>query len=150
MGSERMVEVVRRYGSERMIVDSSADWGVSDPLAVPRTAALMLERGISREDVERVTWSNALDAYAQSGQIDLRGPASDAPAVDQTRLYRDNSVLRGQAPRIDEPVPKLSGGAPAPPRSTSGMAREAGATKAGVGSRKPERGRRELRSMSQS
>ena len=32
MGKERMVEIVRRYGSERIIVDSSADWGVSDPL----------------------------------------------------------------------------------------------------------------------
>jgi uncharacterized protein len=29
MGSERMVEIVRRYGSERIIVDSSADWGAS-------------------------------------------------------------------------------------------------------------------------
>ena len=27
MGNERMVEVVRNYGSERIIVDSSADWG---------------------------------------------------------------------------------------------------------------------------
>jgi predicted metal-dependent TIM-barrel fold hydrolase len=103
MGSERMVEVVRRYGSERIIVDSSADWGVSDPLSVPKTAALMGERGIRPEDVERTTWTNALDAYAQSGQIDLAA-LEQAPAVDQTRLYGDNSVLRGQEPRIDEPV----------------------------------------------
>ena len=38
MGNERMVEIVRRYGSDHIIVDSSADWGVSDPLAVPKTA----------------------------------------------------------------------------------------------------------------
>jgi len=36
MGSERMAELVERYGPERIIVDSSADWGVSDPLSVPR------------------------------------------------------------------------------------------------------------------
>ena len=47
MGNERMVEVVRKFGSERIIVDSSADWGVSDPLAVPKTANLMIERGNS-------------------------------------------------------------------------------------------------------
>jgi predicted metal-dependent TIM-barrel fold hydrolase len=41
-----MVETVGRYGSERIIVDSSADSGVSDPLSVPKTAHLMLERGI--------------------------------------------------------------------------------------------------------
>lgn len=44
MGNERMVEVVKQYGSHHIIVDSSADWGVSDPLAVPKTAALMLKK----------------------------------------------------------------------------------------------------------
>jgi len=104
MGSERMVEVVKRYGPERIIVDSSADWGVSDPLSVPKTAALMLDRGVAADDVELTTWSNAVTAYSQSGQIDLEA-LERAPAVDQSRLYNDNSVLRGQSPRIDEPVP---------------------------------------------
>ncbi len=98
MGSERMVEIARRYGPERIIVDSSADWGVSDPLSVPKTAALMLERGIDAGTVERVTWSNALEAYAQSGQIDVAA-LLETPVVDQSQLFHDNSVLRGQAPR---------------------------------------------------
>jgi len=104
MGSERMCELVARYGPERIIVDSSADWGISDPLSVPKTAALMLERGIAAADVERVTWGNALEAYAQSGQIDLDALDS-TPVVDQTRLFGENSVLRGQQPRVDEPIP---------------------------------------------
>jgi predicted metal-dependent TIM-barrel fold hydrolase len=104
MGSERMVEIVRRYGPERVIVDSSADWGVSDPLSVPRTAALMLERGIEPAAVERVTWQNALDAYAQSGQIDVEALLA-RPAIDQRRLFADNSVLRGQDPRVEGGVP---------------------------------------------
>jgi len=104
MGSERMVEIVRKYGPERIIVDSSADWGVSDPLSVPKTAHMMLERGIDPRHVELVTWQNALDAYAQSGQIDVEG-LSRAPVVDQTQLFADNSVLRGQPPRVDAPVP---------------------------------------------
>jgi hypothetical protein len=104
MGSERMAEIVKRYGPERIIVDSSADWGVSDPLSVPRTAKLMLERGIDEATVEKVTWQNALDAYAQSGQIDVAA-LLEKPAIDQTQLFNDNSVLRGQAPRMDEAVP---------------------------------------------
>jgi predicted metal-dependent TIM-barrel fold hydrolase len=104
MGSERMVEIVRQYGPERIIVDSSADWGVSDPLSVPRTAALMLERGIAREWVEKVTWQNALDAYAQSGQIDVEA-LLETPRIDQSQLFLDSSVLRGQKPRITEAVP---------------------------------------------
>ncbi len=104
MGSDRMVEVVRQYGAERIIVDSSADWGVSDPLSVPKTARLMLARGIPPADVEAVTWSNALHAYAQSQQIDVAA-LDQTPRLDQRQLFADNSVLRGQVPRVDEPVP---------------------------------------------
>ena len=38
MGNERMVEIVRQYGAERIIVDSACDWGISEPLGVPKTA----------------------------------------------------------------------------------------------------------------
>ncbi|NOT29201.1 MAG: hydrolase TatD [Planctomycetes bacterium] len=104
MGSERMVEIVKQHGSERVIVDSSADWGVSDPLAVPKTARLMLERGLELAAVERVTWQNALDAYAQSGQIDAQA-LLQKPAIDQRQLFADNSVLRGQDARVEGDVP---------------------------------------------
>lgn len=104
MGSDRMVDIVQEYGSERIIVDSSADWGVSDPLSVPKTAALMVERGVPHEDVVKTTWQNALDVYAQSGQIDEEELLSSAQ-VDQTQLFSDNSVLRGQEPRVGEAVP---------------------------------------------
>jgi predicted metal-dependent TIM-barrel fold hydrolase len=104
MGSERMCEIVKQYGPERLIVDSSADWGVSDPLSVPKTAKLMLERGIAKSAVELATWGNALAAYGQSGQIDVQA-LMRKPEVDQTRLFFDNSVLRGQAPRVGESVP---------------------------------------------
>jgi len=40
MGSERMAALVKSFGPERLIVDSACDWGVSDPLAVAKTARL--------------------------------------------------------------------------------------------------------------
>lgn len=104
MGSERMVEIVKKHGPSRIIVDSSADWGVSDPLSVPKTAKLMLERGVDPAWVESVCWQNALDAYGQSGQIDIEALLR-SPAIDQRQLFHQNSVLRGQPPRIDEVVP---------------------------------------------
>jgi predicted metal-dependent TIM-barrel fold hydrolase len=104
MGSERMVEIVRKYGPERILVDSSADWGVSDPLSVPKTAALMRERGIGDAAIQKTCWSNALAAYGQSGQIDVA--ALTRPMnVDQRRLFNDNSVLRGQEPKVVAGVP---------------------------------------------
>lgn len=101
MGNERMVEVVKRFGSDRIIVDSSADWGVSDPLAVPKTASLMLKRGVSREDVEKTCYRNALEIFGKSGKM-KESHWKDADGIDQRKLYNDNSVLRGQAPRVDQ------------------------------------------------
>jgi len=103
MGNERMVAVVERFGSERIIVDSSADWGVSDPLAVPKTARLMLERGIDRGDVDTVCYHNALGVYGQSGQI-AESDWLEPDPIDQRTLYDGNSVLRGQEPRVDSDV----------------------------------------------
>lgn len=102
MGNERMVEIARKYGSDHIFIDSSADWGVSDPLAVPKTARLMLERGIVARDVEAICYGNALKAFGQSGQIKEEHWLDPAP-IDQRMLFEGNSVLRGQAPRIGEP-----------------------------------------------
>lgn len=101
MGNERMVEIARKYGSDHIFIDSSADWGVSDPLAVPKTARLMLERGIAPKDVEAICYGNALGAFGQSGQMKEEHWLDPAP-IDQRMLFEGNSVLRGQAPRVVE------------------------------------------------
>lgn len=100
MGSARMVDIARQYGSERVIVDSSADWGKSDPLAVPKTARLMLERGIAPADVQKMCYANALAAFGQTGEMSEEHWDNPQPR-DQRSLYQGNSVLRGQEPRVD-------------------------------------------------
>jgi predicted metal-dependent TIM-barrel fold hydrolase len=105
MGNERMVEVVRHYGCDRIIVDSSADWGVSDPLAVPKTARLMQTRGIAQAHIDATCYHNALAAYGQSGQIHESDWLNPQP-IDQRLLFEGNSVLRGQQPRIEEALPR--------------------------------------------
>ena len=103
MGNERMVEIVRQYGAERIIVDSAADWGVSDPLAVPKTAKLMRERGIPEEQIKKTCYENALAAYGQSGQMNESDWLNPRP-IDQRTLFEGSSVLRGgQEPRVDRP-----------------------------------------------
>jgi predicted metal-dependent TIM-barrel fold hydrolase len=102
MGNERMVEIVRRYGTEHIIVDSAADWGKSDPLAVPKTARLMAERGIAAEAIRTVTYDNALAAYGQTGQMREEDWLTPDP-IDQRQLHYGNSVLRGgQVPTVEE------------------------------------------------
>jgi predicted metal-dependent TIM-barrel fold hydrolase len=104
MGNERMTELVRQYGAERIIVDSACDWGVSDALAVPKTAALMAEGGIAPGAIRKVTYENALAVYGLSGNMKAADWLEPAP-VDQRSSFEGNSVLRGgQRPRIDAPL----------------------------------------------
>lgn len=102
MGNERMVQIVKQYGAERIMINSAADWGISDPLAVPKTAALMKKMGISNEDIHLVTYKNAISAFGQSGQID-EADFTAVKEIDQSQKFEGNTVLRGgQQPRIDK------------------------------------------------
>ncbi len=101
MGNERMVEIVKQYGTNHIFINSAADWGVSDPLAVPKTAALMLEHGISEEDVKKVCYDNAIKAFGQSGQFN-ESDWLDANPINQNLKYHGNSILRGgQVPLVE-------------------------------------------------
>jgi len=103
MGSERMAVLVESYGPERFIVNSACDWGVSDPLAVAKTARLMAQRGVSADAIRKVVYDNALAVYGLNGEMREAHWLAPAP-IDQRTLYEGNSVLRGgQTPRIEEP-----------------------------------------------
>ena len=103
MGTARMVEILKQYGAERIIVDSACDWGISEPLGVAKTARLALERGIPEEHVRLATYQNALAAYGQSGQMSEDDWLNPSP-IDQRTLYEGNSILRGgREPVVQEP-----------------------------------------------
>src|SRR5690606_6420962 len=102
MGNERMVDIVKTYGAENIMVNSAADWGISDPLAVPKTAALMLQKGIDRESVEKVTYSNAIEAFAVANHLDL-ATLNETLNADPTAKFEGNTILRGgQQPRLNK------------------------------------------------
>lgn len=100
MSEQRMVALLKEYGLEKMVVNSAADWGCSDPLKVPKTGAAMKGAGFSDAEITRVLFENPIDFFAQSGRISRE--AVDTPIkVDQTRLWESNSALRGQEPVIE-------------------------------------------------
>jgi uncharacterized protein len=93
MDEHRMVAILREHGTERMLVNSAADWGRSDPLKTRRTADAMLAAGFTDEDVDTVLWRNPVAFYGQSGRLELDEDAADEP--DRTATFAGNSVLRG-------------------------------------------------------
>jgi predicted metal-dependent TIM-barrel fold hydrolase len=91
MDEDRMVAILREYGTERVLVNSAADWGRSDPLKTHKTGLAMLAAGFEESDVDKVLWHNPMAFYGQSGRLML----DDTPAGD---TFAGNSVLRGERP----------------------------------------------------
>ena len=89
MSPPRMVEILRTRGTERMLVNSAADWGRSDPLLTRATADARLAAGFTEDDVDRVLWRNPVAFYGQSGRLEL-----DAGATTEA-TFEGNSILRG-------------------------------------------------------
>jgi len=97
MTPDRMVEIFRRFGTERMVINSAADWGVSDALMVPKTVQVMRKAGMDESEIEQVVWRNPINFFAQSGRIGFDDFEADG-GIDRTQLHKGNSVLRGQTP----------------------------------------------------
>ena len=102
MGTSRMVDLLHQYGGNKIIIDSACGWGISEPLAVSKTARLASEQGISNEIINLVCYQNTLDAYGQSGQMNESDWLNPEP-IDQRTFFEGNSILRGQRePLIEE------------------------------------------------
>lgn len=100
MSKDRMVKLVQKYGTDRILVNSSADWGMSDPLNIPKTAKLMKDANFSDEQIDKLFWKNPIKFYEQSGKISEK-TIENLICVDQTQFWEGNSILRGQSPIIE-------------------------------------------------
>lgn len=67
----RAIDVLESYGQERLWLNSACDWGVSDPLAVPKTALEMKKRGHLAEAIDRVVFDNPRKFLGQSPNFKL-------------------------------------------------------------------------------
>ena len=61
----RAVDMLETSGHDRIWLNSACDWGVSDPLAVPKTAFEMRRRGHSAEFVDQVLYQNPVRFLSQ-------------------------------------------------------------------------------------
>lgn len=62
----RAVDMIERYGTERICVASACDWGPSDPLAVPRFIMEMRRRGHDEELIRTVVYDNPVAFLSQA------------------------------------------------------------------------------------
>ena len=67
----RAVDMIEVWGNERVWMNSACDWGVSDPLAVPKAALEMKKRGHSATAIEQLIFQNPRKFLGQSPNFKL-------------------------------------------------------------------------------
>jgi len=67
----RAVDILETFGTERIWINSACDWGVSDPLAVPKCALEMKQRHHDWTLIEKVIFDNPRTFLSQSPNFQL-------------------------------------------------------------------------------
>jgi hypothetical protein len=67
----RAIDMMEIYGNERIWMNCACDWGVSDPLAVPKTALEMRRRGHGAEAIDKLVYQNPKKFLSQCPKFKL-------------------------------------------------------------------------------
>jgi uncharacterized protein len=82
---QRVSAMIHQYGSERMIVNGSADWGISDPLSLVKVVDFMKNDGHSTQTIQRLVFDNAMAFYSQTPRFK---PQLDIQPMDPLQFQR--------------------------------------------------------------
>ena len=68
----RAVDMLEQYGScNRLWMNSACDWGVSDPLSLPKAILELRRRSFSEEEIDRLVYQNPVRFLKQSPKFKL-------------------------------------------------------------------------------
>ena len=82
---ERVSGIIRQFGSERMIVNGSADWGISDPLSLLKVVKHLAADGHPEKVIQDLVFNNAMAFY---GHSERWKPELDLKPVDPREFQR--------------------------------------------------------------
>ncbi len=82
---ERVSGIVRQYGSERTLINGSADWGISDPLSLVKVVEVLRRDGHPEEVLAQLVHKNAMAFY---GSSENWKPELDLEPVDPRTFQR--------------------------------------------------------------
>ena len=78
VSAQRAVDMIEKYGPDRICVAGACDWGPSDPIAVPRFILEMRRRKLPESLIQRVVFDNPVEFLSQSGKFHVPGVAQQA------------------------------------------------------------------------
>ncbi|HEY8240595.1 MAG TPA: TatD family hydrolase [Kiritimatiellia bacterium] len=85
LNPERVTDIAKKWGLDKLMANSAADWGVADPCSIPNVAKFMSTKGFTPQQVERFVFENPLNFYKQSGRFT---PKLDLPFVHPSTYQR--------------------------------------------------------------
>jgi predicted metal-dependent TIM-barrel fold hydrolase len=68
----RAIDILDMYGTDRIWMNSACDWGISVPLAVPRTALEMRKRGYNEDTIDKMIYRNPIAFMSQSPRFKIK------------------------------------------------------------------------------
>jgi predicted metal-dependent TIM-barrel fold hydrolase len=71
---ERAVDMIEMYGPERMLVNTSGDWGPSRPGNIPNFIVAMQRRGHPDSLIHKIVYENPLEFFSQSKNFQFTPP----------------------------------------------------------------------------
>ena len=87
---DRFVNIYNEFGIERVMLNTSADWGKSDPLLLPKTINLLERRGADVATLQTLVWDNPI-AFFGAERMDL---PEDGEPFDPVAANATHSSLR--------------------------------------------------------
>ncbi len=85
---QRAVDIIERYGPDRLMANSAGDWGVSDPMAVPQMIFEMKRRGHSEQVIQQVFYDNPLAFFSQCSRWSKAPQPNGALVRDEAAAER--------------------------------------------------------------
>ena len=67
----RAIDIIETCGDKQIWLNCACDWGVSDPLAVPKTALEMKKRGHGAEAIDHLIYGNPLRFLSQCAKFKI-------------------------------------------------------------------------------
>ena len=78
----RAVDIIERYGDDRIMVNSAGDWGPSNPCAVPDFVMEMRKRGYPDSRIKKIVYDNPLEFFRQSRNFRFTPPDTLAETLE--------------------------------------------------------------------
>jgi predicted metal-dependent TIM-barrel fold hydrolase len=71
---QRAVDLVERYGTERIMANSAGDWGASNPMNLPDFMRALRARGHEEQTIHKLVYENPLRFFSQARRFNFKLP----------------------------------------------------------------------------